>query len=128
MSEHPGNPVTIIFAVRIVEEGFGPNEGSDLHPAGNLQFGFVDVPEHPGSLEAPARYCSHLLHLHGRQDRSDDVIGQEVGHDLRLRQRLDFRVGGTHRSAINSLRILHSPKEKPSGCAATRRFVIHATE
>src|SRR5207248_8432558 len=64
--EHPGNPVTIVFAVRVVEERLGPDERSDLHPSGELQLGLVDVPKDPRSFEAPARYGSYLLHAHGR--------------------------------------------------------------
>src|SRR5207245_1890155 len=83
--EHPGNPVAIVFAVRIVEERLSPDEWFDLNPSGELQLGLVDVPQDARSLEAPARYGSHLLHAPAGQGRADDLAGQDVRPDLPLR-------------------------------------------
>src|SRR5438067_1407939 len=124
MLEHPTNAVAILLAVRIVEERFGPDQRTNLRSPGQLQLRFVNVPEHSRSFKPPARRGPNLFDSDRRQDRVDDLIGQERRHDVRLGHRLDRGVSRAHIPPFNSLRTF-TPDQRKSRRAARNPTASH---
>src|SRR5438067_1924693 len=124
MLEHPTNTVAILFAVRIIEERFGPDQRTNLRSPRQFQLRFVNIPEDSRGLKPPARRGPDLLNGDRGQYRVDDLIGQERGHDVRLGHRLDRRVGRAHIPPFNSLRTF-TPDQRKSRRAARNPTASH---
>src|SRR2546430_1837287 len=124
MLEHPTNTVAILFAVRIIEERFGPDQRANLRSHRPSQLRFVSIPEDSRGLKPPARRGPDLLNGDRGQYRVDDLIGQERRHDVRLGHRLDRRVGRAHIPPFNSLRTF-TPDQRKSRRAARNPTASH---
>src|SRR5438477_645748 len=124
MLEHPTNTVAILFAVRIIEECFGPDQRTNLRSPRQFQLRFVNIPEDSRGLKPPARRGPDLLNGDRGQYRVDDLIGQERRHDVRLGHRLDRRVGRAHVPPFNSLRTF-TPDQRKSRRAARNPTASH---
>src|SRR2546421_206309 len=124
MLEHPTNTVAILFAVRIIEERFGPDERTNLRSPRQFQLRFVNIPEASRGLNPPGRRGPDLLNGDRGQYRVDDLIGQERRHDVRLGHRLDRGVGRAHVPPFNSLRTF-TPDQRKSRRAARNPTASH---
>src|SRR5438270_773494 len=124
MLEHPTNTVAIHFAVRIIEERFGPDQRTNLRSPRQFQLRFVNIPEDSRGLKPPARRGPDLLNGDRGQYRVDDLIGQERRHDVRLGHRLDRGVGRAHVPPFNSLRTF-TPDQRKSRRAARNPTASH---
>src|SRR5205823_5410356 len=124
MLEHPTNTVAILFAVRIIEERFGPDQRTNLRSPRQFQLRFVNIPEDSRGLKPPARRGPDLLNGDRGQYRVDDLIGQERRHDVRLGHRLDRGVGRAHVPPFNSLRTF-TPDQRKSRRAARNPTASH---
>src|SRR6267143_1261539 len=104
LAGNPFHPFRVVTKGGVIEDRPGPHQALHRGALRHQQLGFIDIPENPWRFKAAALDSTDLHDLDRREDRTDDLLSQELLDRLRLGERLDRGIGDAHGRLTTSLR------------------------